>query len=235
MAAKPNHFRGHHNPIQPSAGAASDGACKDDTFKLVAETRQQVNQVAESAREAIQSFYTEPHRLAEFIESQGTPVYILPGGPIPQIVLKTLGLEPGFILPDQSPQFRALQKLLERYTPLGSTVKPDSQDFQHGVFVIPKGLFTMGFLSHQLHHWLAFRSGMDGYCPKARRLYKRFWNDQQGKIGREVYKMDVEDILALKAAIARDLEALQFLKNIANEVLIPARQAKRITYGTASA
>jgi hypothetical protein len=207
----------------------------DDTFKLVAETRQQVNQVAESARDAIQSFYTEPHRLAEFIESHGTPVYILPGGPLPQLLLKTLGLEPGFILPDHSPQFRALQKLLEHYQPLGGTVRPDARTFQNGVFVIPRRLFSMGFLSHQLHHWLAFRSGMDGYCPRARRLYKRFWQEQQGKIGKEVYKMDVEDILALKAAIARDVEALQFLKNIANEVLIPARQARRIPNGTASA
>lgn len=226
MAAKPNHFRGNHNPIQPSL---------DDTFKLVAETRQQVSQVAESAREAIQTFYTEPHKLAEFIESHGTPVYILPGGPIAHIVLKALGLEPGFILPDQSSQFRGLQKFLEQFTPLDKTSKSEIPGFQHGVFVIPKRLFTVGFLSHQLHHWLAFRSGMAGYCPRARQLYKRFWNEQQGKIGREVYKMDVEDILALKAAIARDLEALQFLKNIANEVLIPARQAKRITHGTASA
>lgn len=230
VAAKPNYSRGFHNSIQPPASPELD-----DTFKLVAETRQQVDQVAESAREAIQSFYTEPHRLAEFIQSHGTPVYVLPGGPIPHIVLKALGLEPGFLLPDQSPQFRGLQKLLERYTPLGCSEKSASQAFQHGVFVIPQGLFTMGFLSHQLHHWLAFRSGMDGYCPRARRLYKRFWKEQQGKIGREVYKMDVEDILALKAAIARDLEALQFLKNIADEVLIPARQARRITYGTASA
>jgi hypothetical protein len=59
--------------------------------------------------------------------------------------------------------------------------------------------------------------------------------ENQGQIGQDVYKMDVEDILALKAAINRDLEALKFLKAIADEVLIPARQARRIVHGTASA
>lgn len=228
MAAKPRFHQGHHNPLQPN-GTGLD----DDSFKLVAETRQQLVQVAESAREAIQSFYNEPQQLAAFIQSQGTPVYLLPGGPLPELLLKILGFQPGFLLPDQTRAFTWLTLLLRGYDRLRQ--RPPQSDFSGGVLVLSQRLCTMPFLSHQLHHWLAFRSGMTGYCLRARRLYKRFWDEHQGRVGQEAYKMGVEDILALKAAIARDLEALQFLKNIANEVLIPAKQAKRLNQGSASA
>jgi hypothetical protein len=47
--------------------------------------------------------------------------------------------------------------------------------------------------------------------------------------------MKPADMVALKEAINRDLEALQFLKSIAQEVLIPAKQARCISNGNASA
>lgn len=231
MVANSNHHHhGHENPIQDRSAHPHD-----DTFKRVAETRQQVNQVAASAREAIEAFYTDPQGLVTLIERYGTPVYILKAGILSKLMLKALGFEPGFILPDSTPRFIWLKRLLGWQDGLFATDKALLRDFTHGVFVVPQALFNMGFLSHQLHHWLAFRSGMDGYCERARRLYKKFWVENQGQIGQDVYKMDVDDILALKAAINRDLEALQFLKAISDEVLIPARQARRIAHGTASA
>ncbi|WP_373531191.1 hypothetical protein [Vampirovibrio sp.] len=234
MANPNHHHQGHQNPIQP--GAVS---LEDDTFKRVAETREQVNQVAASAREAIQAFYTDPQGLVELIERYETPVYVLRAGPFSNVILKILGFEPGFILPEATPRFTWLQRVLsvqDRFFSGRKGRHPNGTvSFSNGVFVIPDALLTMGFLSHQLHHWLSFRSGMDGYCERARRLYKKFWAENQGQIGREVFKMDAADIMALKAAINRDLEALKFLKAIADEVLIPARQARRIGHGTASA
>ena len=76
---------------------------------------------------------------------------------------------------------------------------------------------------------------MKGYCDRSQRLYREFWGKNQGRIGQEVYKMKADDMRALKAAINRDLEALQFLKDIADEILIPAKQARHISRGQASA
>lgn len=238
MVANPNRKTGQDNPIQSHV----------DTFRLVAETRRQVNEVAESAREAIQASYTDPELLAGFIERHGTPVYVLPVGFLATFMLRALGFEPGFIPPGRDIRFNRLKRLLAFYDRLCSGMnRPDrnqtdgklmdnsSRIDRHGVFVLTRPLFTVGFLTHQLHHWLAFRSGMAGYCERAQRLYKKFWVENQGQIGREVYKMSAEDILALKAAINRDMEALRFLKAMADEVLIPAKQARRISGGNASA
>ncbi len=229
MVANPNQQTGHDNPIQTSS---------EDTFRLVAETRKQVNEVTVTARDAIKHFYTDPQRLAEFIERYDTPVYVLRVGWLVMLILRILGFEPGFIPPCDSKQGIWLQRLLsfcEQDRPGCQQSAGMPSHFENGVFVLTRPLFSVGFLTHQLHHWLACRSGMDGYSDRAQKLYKQFWLENRGRIGKEVYKMDAEDILALKAAINRDMEALKFLKAMTDEVLIPGRQARRISHGTASA
>ncbi len=228
MVANSKHV-GHANPIHPVV----------DTFRLVAETRQQAEQIANSARCAVRAFYRNPADLATFIERLNTPVYVVHNALLSNFVLWLLGFEPGFIPPVSGKRYQWLQQFLKFQANLSSHLKGYQGDktncrFDHGVFVLTRPLFTVGFLSHQLHHWLAFRSGMRGYSERSQTLYKKFWNEQQGLLGAEVYDMSVEDMQALKAAINRDLEALLFLKNIANEILIPAKQAKRMPFGTTS-
>jgi hypothetical protein len=228
VVANPNNRNtGHENSILPES----------DTFKLVAETRKQVNAVAAYARDAIKAHYTNPQSLADFIEQQQTPVYQLHGF-FQTFCLWALGFEPGFIPPATGLRYQLLQRFFQLHTyfyPQEKQTQKSNCHFHHGVFVLTRPLFTVGFISHQLHHWLAFRSGMRGYCDRSQSLYRKFWSENQGLIGSEVYKMKAKDILALKAAINRDLEALQFLKQIADEILIPAKQARQISQGKASA
>ena len=211
---------GHDNPLTNALV---------DTFKLVAETRKQAKEIAESARDAVKTFYRSPEQLASFIERHQTPVYMVKGRLMIGVVLGLLGYEPGFIAPADDKRFRMLQRFLRLINPKAHC------NFEHGVFVLTQELFTVGYISHQLHHWLAYRSGMTGYCERSQNLYKKFWNENNGVIGEEIHSMKMEDMRALKAAINRDLEALLFLKEIANEVLIPARQGQRLSHGTASA
>ena len=209
-----------------------------DTFRLVAETRRQATEIAESAKMAVCRFYREPKQLALFIERHGTPVYLLKNGLVANFCLWLLGFEPGFIPPASNKPYRRLTRLLQSSwlaSLLGRQSEKRHCHFENGVFVVPQKLFTVGYLSHQLHHWLACRSGMQGYSERAQELYKKFWNEQNGEIGSDVLKMTMEDMVSLKAAINRDLEALQFLRQVASEILIPARQARRFIQGAASA
>ena len=203
-----------------------------DTFKMVADIERQIAAVSDEAREAVKKFYKEPGDLAAFIERQGTPVYVLPGGMIGNWVslgLQTLGYEPGFIASQEGWRFDALVRLL------GLLEQKPYATVDRGVFVVTKQLFSVGFLSHQLHHWLACRSGMAGYNAESQRLYKRFWTVYHGKIGREVYHMTAEEMQMLKDAINRDMEALKFVRQVASEVLVPNKNATRLQQGEASA
>lgn len=216
--------KGCDNPLQ---------AFISDSFRLVAETRQQVDMVSESARQAVKAFYHNPADLAAFIERHGTPVVRLPGGPAGHfcsLAVFLLGFEPGFIAPVRSgPQKKRFDRLT-RFLKLVGNIPPHCR-FDSGVFVLMPPLFTTGFMAHQLHHWMACKSGLTGYSEQAQQLYKKFWNEQGGLIGHEVYDMSYEEILSLKQAINRDLEALQFLREIASEILGPARQGCRFKKG----
>ncbi|HEY9746225.1 MAG TPA: hypothetical protein V6C99_08420 [Oculatellaceae cyanobacterium] len=220
--------QGHDNPIHGTI----------DTFRLVAETRRQAEEIAETAKVTVRQFYRDPRQLAVFIERHGTPVYLLKHTLVAHFTLWLLGFEPGFIPPGIGKRYRLLQFVLTApwLAPLlGRQSAKHHCHLRHGIFVVTPSLFTVGYLSHQLHHWLAFRSGMQGYNDRAQELYKKFWNEGNGEITPEMLEMDTEDILALKAAINRDLEALQFLQQVASEILIPAKQAKKMAQGGTSA
>jgi hypothetical protein len=219
VAANPKQNEGHPEPFHPLA----------DTFRMVGETRRQAQEIAETARNAIKSFYSDPVQLADFIESRHTPVYILPAGVLPAFCLWACGFSPGFIPPAENRRYKVLLGFLKLQAEMPLQKQQGRKTgchFNHGVFVLTRPLFTVGFISHQLHHWLAFCSGMTGYNTRAQELYKKFWEENNGSIGHEIYDMKAEDILALKAAINRDLEALEFLRKIAREILIPARQSR---------
>jgi hypothetical protein len=220
VAANPKHNSGHDAPVQPIL----------DTFRLVAETRRRAEEIATTAREAVKEAYSDPAQLASFIESHQTPVFVLSADVFSKACLWSLGFAPGFIPPSDSRRYRCLQAFLRLQA--GLTRKPNGaspDDFKHGVFVLPRPLFTVGFISHQLHHWLAFRSGLMGYCDRAQALYRKFWDENQGQVGAEVYDMTAEDIMALKAAINRDLEALEFLRGLARDILVPTTQSRHFT------
>jgi len=225
MANRAHHQNGQQNPI-----------LGNDTFKMVADVQKQIADVTGEARDAVKKFYREPGDLAAFIERQGTPVYVLKrgcAGFFGSLALMALGYEPGFIPCQQTSQegrrFNTLVRLLGllEQKPYGS--------FDRGVFVVTSQLFTVGFLSHQLHHWLSCKSGMNGYNDEAQQLYKKFWVVHHGKVGREVYKMTANEITMLRAAINRDMEALKFVREVASEILVPAKQAERLQSGSASA
>lgn len=225
MAAYQHNHAGQDNPILPEA----------DIFNLVSETRKQVTEVAASARDAIKSHYADPVQLAAFIEHHQTPVYLCSNSLLTAMLLWVFGFELGFIPPSKDRRYRWLFRCLQFFHQKKKQGEKVNCHARHGLFVLTRPLFTVGFLSHQLHHWLACRAGMQGYCEQSQRLYREFWHKYQGQLGPDVHKMKPADMVALKEAINRDLEALQFLKSIAQEVLIPAKQARCISNGNASA
>ena len=232
-------FRKKQATSQPIAHAGAGTAVDPDSFKLMAENQRQLSDVANTAREVIQAHYSDPVQLARFMESHQTPVVILPHRLLGAAALMTLGFEPGFIPPGSGKRFRLLLHLLHSQGERPGS-HPASDDalvngLPQGVIVLTRPLFTTGYLSHQLHHWLAFRAGLPGYSERSQQLYRQFWHKQNGQLGQEVHDMPVEDLLALKAAINRDKEALQFLRTITTEIFRPAQQARKMNGGFASA
>ncbi|MBX2861452.1 MAG: hypothetical protein KTR14_09455 [Vampirovibrio sp.] len=197
-----------------------------DTFRLIAQTRRQVAHATEQATAAVRSFYKNPEDLATFIERHGTPVIYLPVHWIPLLSLKLLGFELGYIPVPTEPHLRHRFDTLCRLFDIEAS-KPNCT-LSHGVFIVTKPLFNIGFMAYQLHHWFACRNGMTGYESKDLKRYRHFWEKKQGIIGPEVMRMTEAEVRSLKNAINRDLEALKFLRQITEEIFVPANQANAL-------
>jgi len=210
-----------------------------DSVNLVAATRKQVDKVTSQAEKAIKAHYQDPFKLVTFIQEKGTPVYVLPAGLrsfILRLAIFALGVELGFVPPPENDhrfgqqRYHLLQKLLIK----GYGPKP-GLTFNHGVFILPTRLFNVGFIAHQLHHWLACMAGLPGYGEDAQAEYKKFMTRYGGVVGPDHDSMSEEEIVNLRNAIHREIEALAFLKNVTEELFRPLRQARNIHSGTANA
>lgn len=216
-----------HQPSQSMSEMNAADMASLDTFKLVAETQKQVAQVTGHALEMVKQYYKKPEELAACIEKQGTPVYVVRKGFIIHWLLFFLGFEPGFIPATVQKRYQFLLRFLEKKS--GCT-------FENGLFIMTKPLFTVGFIAHQLHHWIAFCSGLPGYAEKDQALYRNFWEKKHGVITTaDAEQMSADEIIRLKNAINRDLEAMKFMKQLINELFAPANQAGSLSKGTATA
>jgi hypothetical protein len=209
---------GHHSPF--------------DIFKRVAHVQHTVSSIGTTAKDMVKHHYRDPEALIAIIEAQHTPVYLLngPKAALIPIVLGVMGFQPGYLPPmPENKRYRALLRLLAHVEP-----KPGCR-FDHGLFVLTPSMTRVGYLAHQLHHWLACKSGLPGYGELDQQLYKVFWEKHQGVIGAEIETMSVDQIVSLKHAINRDMEALRFIREVMEEILVPANQAGKLSTGTANA
>ena len=65
---------------------------------------------------------------------------------------------------------------------------------------------------HQFHKWCAFKKDLPGFDEKSQALFKENLNKMSD--GKD---LSVEEIIALKEAIARDAQAAEFVIQLAKE------------------
>jgi len=189
-------------------------------------------ELALQAREALTRTQMDPLRIASFLEENGTPVYRLKYGYLPRFILALLQLSPGF-----TPNPKGIRGFLLSLSlhfiatrPSEANVQPPEEDESDskGLFVLTPSLFATGFMAYQLHHWLAFQSGLPGYSQKAQLLYKRFCKENKGKLTSDsIQDWNEEDLTALQAAIRQELSALRFFKSLVKDVLFHAQPGNR--------
>jgi hypothetical protein len=201
-----------------------------DSFRLVAETRRQVEAISQHALEMVKQHFKSPDELSQSIENKGTGVYLLQGAFVTKLALFCLGFEPGFIPPSSSKRYQWLKQILMQLES-----KPHCH-FDKGVFVLVQPLYTVAYMAHQLHHWMAYCSGLPGYNLQSQQLYKSFWEKDKGQMSfQKAEKLTVEEIVQLRDAIHRDLDAMKFMYQLIQEIFAPANRAKQLNTGATTA
>ena len=91
---------------------------------------------------------------------------------------------------------------------------------------LPKHFYL---LAHQVHHWMAYSKGLPGYEETTTDNFKNIWSPNFGE--KDIEKMSVDEILALKDAITRDIEAINFVKEISQELICSKRSLNKLKAG----
>ena len=176
-----------------------------ETMTLSVETEKILAAMDAEVKNIVKTCLTNPELLLKFVEQQGTPVYKVAYA---DKILKKIDEEEGFITPMKG--FKALY--LNFMTGLFAQKKLHLSFKSREMFVLRNGEINIYYMLHQFHKWYGFKKNLPGYDEKAQELFKENLDQMS-----DTKEMTVEEILALKEAIARDAQAADFVIQLAKE------------------
>ena len=193
----------------------------DDSLSLESGQTFIKEEINAEAKEILKEAVKSPEVLVKFIKSKGTKV-------IKSRHMKTIlflfSEEEGFL-----PPMTGIKAFL--FTLVINIVSPVKLDLG---FKTP-ALFALGskpvniyFLSHQFHMWMSYVNELPGFDEKTRKNFKSVWDSVDSM---SMSTMSIEEILSLKDAIARDKEAIDFVKEITRELIGQKQVLKKIKQG----
>jgi hypothetical protein len=193
-----------------------------DSLRLIGNKQKKIDDINEDAGNLIKQHLDNVSGLLEFIRNRGTRVIQHKHA---DKVLSLFGELEGFKPPTSGFKARILTlglKIVGAWKePIASQTPP--------LFIFGEKEPPMGYMVHQIHHWLSYNNQLPGYTEEAMNNFKRIFDPSFGV--EDVRKMSKEEIIALREAIARDQEALDFVQKMAQEIFKPQDIMKGIKDG----
>lgn len=174
------------------------------------------------ARSILKKAVNNPEALVSFVKSKAT---IVAKSRYMQPALFIFGEQTGFIPPLKGFKAFWLSIILN----IISKAKLNIGFETPALFALDNKPVNIYFLSHQFHLWLSYVNELPGFDETTRKNFKNVWDSNVDSM--EVSKLSMEEILSLKDAIARDLEAIKFVKEMAREFVGQKQSLQKIKEG----
>ncbi len=158
-----------------------------------------------------------PDKLIKFIEAKGTKVYKFKNA---QKLFGSISQEIGFV--PEATGLRALTlNLVINHKP---AVKTDA------MFILDEKECDTFWFIQQFYKWYAMKLKMPGYDAKSQEYFNGFlYNNSDAK----VQSLSIDEILDIKDAIARDVESINFVLELAKSTVDSKSASSKITLGGA--
>ena len=176
-----------------------------ETMTLSVQTEQILESMDAEVKNIVNACLTNPEKLLDFVAEHDTPVYKMPYA---DMLLARINEEEGFITPLKG--FRALY--LNFVVGILSQKKLNLSFTSREMFVLRDGEINIYYMLHQFHKWYGFKKNLPGYDSLAQDLFKENLENMS-----DTKEMSVEEIIALKEAIARDVQAAEFVIQLAKD------------------
>lgn len=192
---------------------------KDYSMTLTSITERNKARLEYDIKALLKKSQNNPNSLLEFIEEKGTKVYKI------DYANKILG----FILEEEG-LISAKKGLSALYLNLVISIlakEPVKISFKtEPMFVLRDLPVDSYYMIHQFHKWYAMKLNLPGFDYVAQENFKKFFKASNDD---EMKSLNVNEILSLKEAIARDVEAINFVVELAKSTDGSKKAMKLIT------
>lgn len=165
--------------------------------KLNSDKQKLNSRVEEIVKKNIQT----PEKLLEFVKKNNTQVYKVPHA---NKILNLIGEEEGFLTPIKGYKALVLNVALGRGFSFSTPA----------MFVLRDLPVNIYYMSHQFHKWYGYKMKLPGFEELAQKNFKKVWEFQDSN---KAATLSYDEILCLKEAIARDVEAIDFVLKLTKE------------------
>lgn len=193
------------------------------SLELNSKTQKNKIKLENNVKTILKKYENDPQKLLDFVERSGTKIYKIPYA---NKVLALIGCEEGFISELKGTKALCLNLLL-----LISGVKTKLSSKTEPMFVLRDLPLESCYTIQQFHKWYAMKLDLPGFDPKSQENFQKFITPvNDGKIK----ELSIDEILGLKEAIAREVEAIDFVVDMAKSTEGSKNALKKMVSGGAT-
>lgn len=190
---------------------------------LTVQTEKNKEKAKQNVSAFLKKYGNDSQKLIEYIEKCGTKVYRIPYA---DKILKLIGYETGLITGLKG--FKAIYLNICLYI-LGQDIYSTSKAAP--IFVLKNTFLDNCYMIQQFHKWYSMKLALPGFDAESQENFQKFlYSSKDEKLG----ELSIDEILGLKEAIARDVEAINFVVELVKSTDGSKKALKKITAGGAS-
>lgn len=194
------------------------------SLELNSQTKKNKIKLENDLTTILKKYENNPEKLLKFIHRSRTKVYKIP---FANKILNLINCEEGFISTTKGLKSLylclAISFLSKEKIKLSLKTEP--------MFVLRDLPLDPYYMIQQFHKWYAMKLNLPGFDAESQENFQKFMTPaNDSKIG----ELSVEEILGLKEAIARDVEAINFIVDLAKSTSGSKNALKKISTGGAS-
>ena len=173
---------------------------KDYTVRFSSAFDTRKEEVVAKVENIVKKAKNNPYKLISYVEKHGTKIHKINNA---DKILAPINETEGFITPKKGFKALYLNALLNRKLSL---------QFKE-CFVMRNLTLDPYYTIHQFYTWYAYKSGFAGYEYEAQEKFNKIVNSKNKS--ESINELSIADILAVKEALNRDVEALDFVIKLA--------------------
>lgn len=163
----------------------------------------------------IEKYINDPNKLFDYIKGAKTPIYKIKNA---KKILEKIGEFEGFILPKKGLKALYLNLILNKKISFKTSE----------MFVISSYNVNLYAFLYQFYNWYCYKMKLSGYEDDVQEQFKHVFEICETS---KINELSYDEILNLKSAIKRDIEAIDFVKKITQKIILSKRNLEKIKQG----